>query len=266
MDKEKLCRAVSALTDLVRTLRGPGGCPWDARQTDSTVKMYLLEETYEVLDAIEKGAPDDICQELGDLLFQIIFLATLAEERGEFDLTEVTERIHRKMIRRHPHVFGTVKVNGPSDVSRNWAKIKQQEKGENRPASSALRDVPADLPALLRAHRLGERASRAGLGSKGEEEAWEKVKERFERLSGARNRKDEDKIREETGGLLLNITDFARHRGWNAESLLREVNREFIRRFRRMEEEYRAAGKELSEATAEEIHRAWEKTKAGDGR
>lgn len=254
------------MTGLVRTLRGPDGCPWDALQTDATVKMYLLEETYEVLDAIEKGTPDDVCQELGDLLFQIIFLACLAEERGEFDLIEVMDGIHGKMIHRHPHVFGTVKVNGPSDVSRNWAKIKQDEKGGDRPASSALQDVPSDLPALLRAHRLSERASKAGFGREGGDEVWEKVSEKFEKLSEARNRKDRDAIKEETGDLLLNIVDFARHWGLNAENLLREANREFIRRVRQKEEEGRASGKERGEATTEEVDRAREKTKAGNGR
>jgi MazG family protein len=266
MSKERLFEAISTLSDLVLKLRGPDGCPWDARQTDSTIKMFLLEEAYEVLDAIEKGSPDDVCQELGDLLFQILFLACLAQERGEFDLTEVIERITGKMINRHPHVFGTVKVNGPSDVSRNWAKIKKEEKGSAWSATSTLQDVPSDLPALLRSHRLSERASKVGFDRKGSGEVWKNVKEKFEKLSKAQNAEDKDEIGKETGNLLLSIVDFARHWGLNAENLLREANREFIKRFMEMEEELRTTGMELSEATTKEMRLAWEKIRAGNGR
>ena len=147
MSKDRLSNALSALWELVARLRGPGGCPWDAKQMDSDVKMYLLEEAYEVLDAIEKESPDDVREELGDLLFQIIFLCSLAADRGEFDLAEVMEEIGDKMIRRHPHVFGGEKVNSPSEVSHNWARIKREEKGDNGSASDSLRDVPLDLPA-----------------------------------------------------------------------------------------------------------------------
>lgn len=258
MSKERPSHAISGLTDLVRTLRGPGGCPWDARQTDSTIKIYLLEETYEVLDALEKGDPGEVCRELGDLLFQIIFLACLAEERGEFDLGEVMERIHQKMIHRHPHVFGTVKVNGPSEVSENWARIKQEEKGGAWSASSALEHVPSNLPALLRAHRLDERASRAGFGTEGRDEAWEKARERFERLSGARERGDRDAVGKETGELLLDIVHLSRQWGLNAEDLLRGANREFIGRCKNIEEERGAGRKDRGETTGEETSRPGE--------
>jgi tetrapyrrole methylase family protein/MazG family protein len=128
MNKDQLAKALSALSDLVSRLRGPEGCPWDREQTDSSIKMYLLEEAYEVLDAIENGSPEGVCEELGDLLFQIIFLASLAEVRGEFDLTEVMEKIASKMIRRHPHVFGDAQVKNPAEVSKNWEEIKKNGK------------------------------------------------------------------------------------------------------------------------------------------
>lgn len=265
MSKERLFEAISTLSDLVLRLRGPHGCPWDAGQTDSTIKMYLLEEAYEVIDAIEKGSPDDVCEELGDLLFQVLFLAVLAEERGEFDLIEVMERITRKMIHRHPHVFGAVKVNGPADVSRNWAKIKKEEKGRSWSASSGLEDVPSSLPALLRAHRLRERASKVEFDRKGRDEVWKEVREIFEKLSDALKAEDQEEIGEETGHLLLSIANFARHWGLNAETLLRDANREFIERFIEMEAELRAAGTELSEATKKEMDQAWEKIKARNG-
>ena len=137
MNKDQLAKALIALSDLVSRLRGPEGCPWDREQTDSSIKMYLLEEAYEVLDAIENGSPEGVCEELGDLLFQIIFLASLAEVRGEFDFTEVMEKIASKMIRRHPHVFGGAQVKNPAEVSKNWEEIKKTEKG----ASDAIQPL-----------------------------------------------------------------------------------------------------------------------------
>ena len=127
MDPTRLTEAVKALVQLVDRLRGPGGCPWDAKQTDSSIKVYLIEEAYEVLDALEKSIPEEVCMELGDLLFHVVFLAKLAEERNEFDFVEVVEKITEKMVRRHPHVFGDVRVDNAEDVAYNWARIKRNE-------------------------------------------------------------------------------------------------------------------------------------------
>ena len=127
MNKDRLSGTLSALAELVSRLRGDDGCPWDIKQTDSTIKMYLLEEAYEVLDAIEGGSPEDVCQELGDLLFMILFLSRMAEERGEFDLVEVMEKITEKMINRHPHVFGLTDVKSSEEVDIYWEKIKRKE-------------------------------------------------------------------------------------------------------------------------------------------
>ena len=129
MDSEKLSKALSSLYTLLPKLRGPGGCPWDALQTDASIKMYLLEEAYEVLDAVEKGSAEDVRKELGDLLFQILFLARLAEERGEYDFADVMEGIRDKMIKRHPHVFGDKELETPEEVAENWARIKEAESG-----------------------------------------------------------------------------------------------------------------------------------------
>ncbi len=265
MSKDRLSDAISSLSELVSRLRGPEGCPWDILQTDSTIKMYLIEEAYEVLDAIEKGSPADVCEELGDLLFQIIFLVRLAEERGEFDLTDVMERIAEKMIKRHPHVFGNARVNGPSEVSYNWERIKKEEKGGNRTASSALQDVPLNLPALLRAHRLSDRAAKAGLDWSGKAEVWEKVKEEFDELASVLSSGNEEGVGEEVGDLLFSLVNLARHWELNAEHLVREANQKFIRRFSEMEEELKAAGVEMSKATPEEMDRAWEKIKSKSG-
>jgi MazG family protein len=225
MNESELSGAFLALIELVSKLRGPGGCPWDAQQTDGTVKMYLLEEAYEVLDAIEKGNPDEVCQELGDLLFQIVFLARMAEERGEFDLGEVLKGITEKMINRHPHVFGTTKVRGAAEVAENWARIKKREK--NR--TSLLQGVPADLPALLRAHRLSERASKRYARPADGEGIWDEVETRFGELGKSIFEKgDPQQIGEILGEFLFALANLTRHMGLNAENLLREANRRFL--------------------------------------
>jgi len=228
MDKDDLSRALIALYELISRLRGPDGCPWDARQTDSSIKMYLLEEAYEVLDSIERGSPDDVCQELGDLLFQILFLAGLAEERREFDLKDVMERIREKMINRHPHVFGTVQVNGPGQVAENWAEIKKKEKGAPETLSSLLQSIPTNLPALLRAHRLSERASSMGIDRPNPEDIWGRVEEKFEGLRKTILEGDKKRAGEKIGDLLFNLVELARDMGLNAEHLLRHINQEFI--------------------------------------
>jgi MazG family protein len=228
MDADRLCRAIVALVELVTRLRSPGGCPWDVKQTDSTLKMYLIEEAYEVLDAIEKSSPKDVCMELGDLLFQILFLAHLAAERKEFDFTEVVEKITEKMIRRHPHVFGETSVDSVEDVTLNWARIKSKEKGAAQKTLSVFESVPTNLPALLRTHRLSERASKLDPDLANGEEIWNKVLEQFEALKSAVTREDTDSVREAMGWLLFSLSNLTRHWGFNAENLLRLTNQEFL--------------------------------------
>jgi tetrapyrrole methylase family protein/MazG family protein len=262
MTDERLSNALTDLVKLVSKLRAPDGCPWDAIQTDSTIKIYLLEEAYEVLDAIEKGSPQEVCRELGDVLFHIIFLAHLAKERGEFDLTEVMEKITEKMIKRHPHVFGDTIVEGPSDVSDNWQKIKIEEKGESNTHLFSLQDVPAALPALLRTHRISERASVLGFDWQGKKDIWDKVKEEFTELGETLNDSDKDRVGEEIGDLLFSLVNMARHWGLNGELLLRNANRKFLKRFREMEKMLKESGTNLEDATPLEMNLAWEKTKS----
>jgi len=228
MDKDALSGSLFALIDLLSRLRGPDGCPWDALQTDSTIRMYVLEEAYEVVDAVERGRPEDVCQELGDLLFQILFLASLGEERGEFDFVDVIERITKKMKGRHPHVFGTVEVNSAEEVAENWQEIKKREKDSPETSSSLLQGLPADLPALLRAHRLNERALQADLDGLVGIKGWSGVEARFEKLKQAVSSKDKKQIGREMGELLFGMANLARDWGLNAEDLLRESNQRFI--------------------------------------
>ncbi len=258
---DRLCRAVTALVELLSRLRGPGGCPWDARQNHESIKLYLLEEAYEVVEALEHGWPEDVCAELGDLFFQICFLAQMAAERREFDLAEVMEGVTRKMIRRHPHVFGSHRVDSAEEVALNWSRIKQSEQG-NSASGAELESVPRHLPALLRAHRLGERADKAGL-SWDAARAWQEVCRSFEALRSCVESEQADKVPSEIGALLFTVAQLARSRGANAENLLRWQNQAFLERFQRMEEFLSEAGIRLESATPDDILTAWDKAAPG---
>lgn len=258
MDKHKLSEGFFSLSQLVERLRGKNGCPWDALQTDTTIMMYLLEEAYEVLNAIEKKSPEDVCQELGDLLFQILFLAYLAEERGEFSILEVIEGITTKMINRHPHVFGNKEVHSPAEVSDNWAKIKRLEKGAFQRMSSSLNDVPIDLPALLRAHRLIERASRAGIETESNDEILENTKIKFRKLEDDIHKGKKEKIGAHIRDLIFCLIKLARVTDHNAEHLIREANRTFLEDFEKMEADIEARGIKITEASSDLINKIWD--------
>ncbi|HKI47909.1 MAG TPA: nucleoside triphosphate pyrophosphohydrolase, partial [Desulfobacteria bacterium] len=242
MDNETIGKAVGDLLSLVRRLRAPDGCPWDAKQNKHTIKIYLIEEAYEVLDAIENGSSEEICGELGDLLFQIVFLATLAEEKGEFDFAEVVKKITAKMIHRHPHVFSGTTVTSADQVAVNWAKIKRAEANGSELVSASLKAIPNGLPALLRAHRLSERAAKFGFDWTDRKEIWKKVLEEVEELKCALESDDEHAVTEETGDLLFSLVNLSRHWGTNAEDLLRSANRKFLNRFERMEKHLNQRG------------------------
>lgn len=261
MDNDKLSKALVGLVELVKRLRGPGGCPWDAEQTDSTVKIYLLEEAYEVLEAIERSSPQEVCLELGDLLFHIILLAQLAEEKEAFDLMEVVQKITEKMTYRHPHVFGETTVENAEEVVLNWARLKRAEKDTDRCASSLLENIPAALPALLRAHRLSERASRLCLYEVKAEGVLAEIEKEVRELGAAVGKKDISFSGQVIGRLLFNLSALARIMGENAEDLLRRTNQRFLERFGEMERTLRETGTGLEEATSEEIRHTWENTK-----
>ena len=265
MEKDNLSRALIALSELMARLRGPGGCPWDIQQTDSTIKMYLLEEAYEVLDAIERGSTDDVCKELGDLLFQIIFLARLAEERGEFDLGNVIEQITEKMINRHPHVFGNTTVKSPEEVADNWERIKRTEADTPKTSLSLLQSVPANLPALLRAQRLSERASNAGYDSPNAIETWGKVEEEFEELRKTIFEPNKEGNGEKMGNLLFSLVNLAQKWGLNAEHLLRGTNQRFIESLEEMEGELKSSEIESEPSTPRVMSRFWGKAKIKKG-
>ncbi len=224
----RLAKGIVALADLASILRGPNGCPWDAAQTDDTIKLYLLEEAYEVVEAVEKKSPEEICSELGDLLFQIVFLAQLAAERGEFDLADVVEHIHHKMVRRHPHVFGEENASKPEEVARRWAELKREE-GNGDETQNELDRVPRSLPALLRAHRLDERASKMGKGRQPTGQESFHIEELVRALGSAISKNDKGAVGEKIGRLLFELARLARLWSLNAEDLLRRENENFVK-------------------------------------
>jgi tetrapyrrole methylase family protein/MazG family protein len=229
MKKSELAKAFLDLNALVSRLRGPGGCPWDAQQTEDTLKTYLLEEAYEAVDAVDRGDPEDLCHELGDLLFQILFLATIASEKGQFDLLQVIKEITGKMMHRHPHVFGDAKVANAEEVAENWEKIKKEERRLPASSSKLMEAVPANLPALLRAHRLMERGARL---KRDHPDRWAKVQEAIGELSKSLASEDHEKMKVDIGDLLLSLVALSRQEGLNAEHVLREANERYLEGFR----------------------------------
>lgn len=254
----------SKLVDTMHRLRSPGGCPWDAEQTHSSLRQYLLEEAYEVVEAIESGVDDELREELGDLLLQVVFHAELATERQAFGIDEIADTVNAKLIRRHPHVFADIAVDSSEDVAANWARIKAAERaekagGDRRP--SALDGVPSGLPALLRAHRLGERASAIGLDWQTPAGARSKVDEELAELDEAVISGDGDRIAHEIGDVLFSLASYARLLGHNTETALRAGLSRFDARVRKVEADFEAAGSDPSEASPEEIEAAWRRAK-----
>ncbi len=261
IDQDRLCSAIVRLVSLAAKLRGPGGCPWDAKQTDDSIKLYVLEEAHEVAQAIETGGPDDVCGELGDLLFQIVFLALLAQERGEFDFTDVIEKIEKKMIRRHPHVFGSTKVKDADEVAQNWAKIKEQEK-KDKDCSHAgeLKKIPAALPALLRAHRICERAQKFNFHFGNEQQLISELESEVCQLKQDSEQGDERGFANRIGRILFTLAALGQLKGKNAEEALRKSINNFLNSLEQIERALEKDGIQLGQADPRVLRMMWEKT------
>jgi len=250
-------------------LRAPGGCPWDREQTHSSLKTYLIEEAYETLDALENGDPREFAEELGDLLLQILFHADLALEAGTFNLGDVIVGIRDKMIRRHPHVFGNVKAETSSEVLKNWAQLKAQEKKSASTASSeakplppsALDGVPRNLPALLEAYQLTRRAAQVGFDWDKVEGIIEKLNEEVSELRVALQISDRHGVEEEIGDLLFVVVNLSRFLGFDPEVALKQSNLKFKSRFHLMEGQAKHNGQRLDELSNEELEVFWEDAK-----
>jgi len=248
------------LVDIMAKLRGPEGCPWDKEQTAESLKPFLVEETYEVLEAIDEGSPDKVREELGDLLFQIVFHSRLAEERGEFTIRDVLEAIAEKMVRRHPHVFGDKDLKTSQEVLVDWELMKKTEKGyESR--KSILEGVPRELPALTRAHRLQERAARVGFEWDRVDDVMAKLDEEVGEFKDTLSRRDPSEMEDELGDIFFVLVNISRYIGVNPEDALRKTISKFIKRFQYIEEQAKGQGRELSEMTLEEMDGLWEQAK-----
>lgn len=253
------------LLDIMSRLRGPGGCPWDREQTRTSLKAYLVEETYEVLEAIESGRPEALEEELGDLLFQVVFHAEIAREHGEFDMADLLRRLADKMIGRHPHVFGSASVETSHEALTQWETIKRREAKESGQPRSVVDGVPRALPALLRAQRLGSKAARVNFDWPDSRAAWEKVEEEVREAREALAAGDRARFSEELGDLLFSLVNVARLSSLDAEDALHAANDKFRRRFVAMEADLAARGASVAGTGMEELERAWNRTKAVEG-
>ncbi len=244
-----------SLIEIMATLRGDKGCPWDREQTHESIKKYLVEETYEVLDAIDEKNMHKLCEELGDLLLQIAFHAQLAQEKGEFNIYDVITSIVEKMIRRHPHVFGDSRAETSEQVLVKWEEIKAGETRKPRP----VLDVPKNFPALYRAQKIQQKAARVGFDWPDISGAWEKVGEELTELKDAPC--EETRQKEELGDLLFAVVNLARFMGIDAEEALQETTRKFVRRFSYIEEKARERKVDLRDMSLEEMDNLWEEVK-----
>jgi tetrapyrrole methylase family protein/MazG family protein len=246
------------LLSIMEKLRGEKGCPWDKEQTKESLKPFILEEAYELLEAIAEGDPVKIKEELGDLLFQVVFQCQIASEEKEFDMSDVIEKIGRKMIARHPHVFGNANYKTKDEVLIHWEEQKRQE-GKFR--ASILEGVPETLPSLLRAHRLQDRAAKVGFDWIKVADVLNKLDEEMKEFKNALQGKRQEEIAEELGDIFFMLVNVSRFVGINPEDALRKTISKFISRFRYIEMKAADQGKKLLDMTLDEMDRLWEEAK-----
>ncbi len=245
------------LVGIMRSLREPGGCSWDRKQDVRSIVDYFLEEAYEAAEACLSGNPESAAEELGDLLMEIVFLARLFEERGLISISDALDGINDKMVARHPHVFGKAEALTEDEVLHKWQRRKLREKGRD----SVLDGLGTKAPGLLSAFQIGQRVSACGFDWPGPHGALEKVKEEMRELEEAMERSGAEEIEEELGDLLFSLVNVSRHLRVNPELAIRKANRKFSARFRKLETRFKNAGRELGEATLEELDEVWEQIK-----
>ena len=253
-------RTFDDLVNLMKTLRGPQGCPWDRKQTLPDLKPFVIEEAYEVVDAIDRDDRHALMEEVGDLILESVFIAEITREEGSFDVYDSITAIHDKLVRRHPHVFADVEANDAEQVLVNWEKLKNEErKAENK---SVLSGVPAALPALLKASRLTEKAARVGFDWRRTDDVFDKLDEEIEELREAVKSGESTRIEDEIGDLLFVCANLARHARVDPGSALRRANRKFERRFRAMEAAAETDGLQLADLALEAQDLYWDLAKA----
>ncbi len=249
---------------IMKTLHSPGGCPWDREQTHESLKPYLIEEAYEVLDAIDSGSDEHLTEELGDVLLQVVFHTQIASSEGRFTIEDVIGGIIDKLKRRHPHVFGDTAVKDSGEVIKNWEEIKRKEKREKKSGGSVLDGLPEMLPALIKARRIQEKVSRVGFDWEKSGDIMLKIEEELAELKDAGARQDKDDIEEEIGDLLFSVANFARFISVCPEDALRKTIDKFQKRFQYIERELPKRGKKLGDASLEEMDELWEEVKRRD--
>ena len=240
--------------DIVKKLRRE--CPWDKEQTNDSIKSATIEEAYEVVEAIDHKNFDELKKELGDLLLHVIFHTTIAEESNHFKLEDVIESIQEKLIRRHPHVFGEISISGATEVKKNWEEIKLKEGRK-----SVVDGVPKNLPALQRAHRLQEKASKVGFDWEKKEDVWKEVIEEIEEMHKSEREETKEQLENEIGDVFFALVNYSRFLGVNPEDALRKTNEKFIKRFNYVEKKIAESGKKLTESNLKEMDEFWEESK-----
>ncbi|GAW67388.1 nucleoside triphosphate pyrophosphohydrolase [Geoanaerobacter pelophilus] len=259
MENPNLQSRFERLMEIMRKLRAPGGCPWDAEQSHESLKRYLLEEAYEVIEAIDAKDQALLKEELGDLLLQPVFHAAIAEENGDFTMDEVLDAINEKLVRRHPHVFGDLVIETSEAQVQNWEKIKSQEKKVER--KSALSGIPPHLPALMQAHKITEKAARVGFDWEHTDQVFAKVMEELHEFEEAMLSGDQQEMEAELGDLLFAIVNLGRFLSIDPEDALRKTIQRFTKRFEHVEQTLHARGKALPDSTLEEMDHLWEEAK-----
>lgn len=249
---------IDDLIEIVKILRSPGGCPWDAEQTHESIKLDLLEEAYETVDAINCKDPQMMCEELGDVLLQVVFHARVSKENGGFNLDDVADGVCKKLIYRHPHVFGSVEVSSSDEVLDNWDNLKKKEKSQTT-ATDTLKSVPVAFPALMRAQKVQKRASKAGMDFSSVSDAFSKIAEEIEELKSAQ--KNNSNIFEEAGDLLFSCVNVIRLLGLDAEESLAASTEKFISRFSKAEELSLKDGKQIADLSESEQNKLWDRVK-----
>jgi tetrapyrrole methylase family protein/MazG family protein/ATP diphosphatase len=256
---KKTAQQLEELINIIRRLRGPEGCPWDRKQTPADVKTYLTEELYEVIEAIDQDDRNMLVEEIGDLMFMILFLVNLYEEKKVFCLSDALQSIQQKMVHRHPHVFGSTEVASVDEVKANWQMLKEKE--GKKPRKSLLDGIPGNLPALSRAFFLTSKAAKIGFDWPNPQEVLKKVREETEELESAILEKKQAQMTEEIGDILFSIVNLSRHLGIEPEQALRRSNEKFCGRFGQMEKKLQNQGKDTQKATLEEMDKVWEEVK-----
>ncbi|MFW6160942.1 MAG: nucleoside triphosphate pyrophosphohydrolase [Acidobacteriota bacterium] len=258
MDEAKRAgRKFSRLVCIMEKLRSEKGCPWDREQDEKTLRNYFLEEVYEAIEALLSGDTDSLTEELGDVLMEVVFLAQIFKENGEFTISSVLDRINRKMVERHPHVFGNKEITRSSEVTKEWQRIKNASKKEK----SILNGIPKTSPALHSAYEIGRKCASVGFDWENSNDVFNKIKEEMEELEQAMAQKKSADIIEEAGDLLFALANLFRHLGCNPELALLRANQKFIRRFAYMEEQLRKEGKRPEDTDLNQLDALWNEAK-----